>query len=79
MDPILSELTQQGEAWNVLNYLEALYPGGDLNALVNDPDVMAALPAELTDRSLVGQLAREDRISISEAAGKIDKFGIDTA
>lgn len=74
MDPILSELSARGEDWNVLNYLEVLYPDGSLNELVNDPDVIAALPPELTDNSLVGQLARQGRITIAEAAAQIEDF-----
>ena len=72
MDPILARLAERGEDWNVLSYLEVLYPEGDLNELVNDPGVMAKLPPELTDSSLVGQLARENRIAISEAAKLVD-------
>jgi hypothetical protein len=71
MDPILSQLAEIGEDWNVLNYLEVLYPDGDLNELVNNPEVMASLPPELTDNSLVGQLAREHRLTIEAAAEKI--------
>ena len=71
MDPILSQLAESGEDWNVLNYLEVLYPDGDLNELVNNPEVMASLPPELTDNSLVGQLAREHRLTIEAAAEKI--------
>ena len=74
MDPILSELSARGEDWNVLNYLEVLYPDGSLNELVNDPDVIPALPPELTDNSLVGQLARQGRITIAEAAAQIEDF-----
>ncbi len=74
MDPILSQLADRDLDWNVLNYLELLYPDGDLNELVNDPDIMAKLPPELTDNSLVGQLAREGRIAISEAAKLVDAF-----
>jgi hypothetical protein len=74
MDPILSKLTENGEDWNVLNYLEILYPGGDLSELVNDPEVMKALPPELTDLSLVGQLARQGRMTIAEAAEQIDNL-----
>jgi len=72
MDPVLARLAERNEDWNVLSYLEVLYPDGDLSELVNDPDVMAKLPPELTDGSLVGQLAREHRISISEAAKLVD-------
>jgi hypothetical protein len=71
MDPILAQLTEGGEDWNVLNYLEVLYPDGDLNQLVNNPEVMSSLPPELTDNSLVGQLAREHRLTIEEAAEQI--------
>ena len=71
MDPILSKLAESGEDWNVLNYLEVLYPDGDLNALVNNPEVMASLPPELTDNSLVGQLARQRHLTIDEAAEQI--------
>jgi hypothetical protein len=74
MDPLLAQLKERDEDWNALNYLDLLYPGGDLNTLVNDPQVMAQLPPELTDRSLVGLLARERRITISQAAEEIDLF-----
>jgi hypothetical protein len=72
MDAILSKLAASGEDWNVLNYLEILHPDRDLNELVNDPEVMAALPPELTDNSLVGQLARQGHITIAEAARQIE-------
>ena len=74
MDPILIKLRDEGEDWNALNYLEILHPEGDLGELVNDPDVMAKLPAELTDRSLLGQLARKEKISIAQAAERLDSF-----
>jgi hypothetical protein len=35
---------------------------------------MKALPPELTERSLVGQLARQGRMTIAEAAEQIDNL-----
>ena len=58
MDPILARLAESDEDWNVLSYLEVLYPDGDLSELVNDPDVMAKLPPELPDQGAIGQLWR---------------------
>ena len=74
MDPILIKLRDEGEDWNSLSYLEVLYPEGDLGELVNDPEVMAKLPAELTDRSLLGHLARKEKISIAQAAERLDSL-----